>query len=130
MRVYLALLLLLSSLGLCASPTQAPLGLNARQLPALLQQPGSLLLDVRSTEEYAAGHLAGAINIPHDQLAARLAEVQGHSNIVLYCRSGRRVQLAAALLQQQQQPWQLYELQGNFMQWQAEKRPLNQGLEP
>ena len=35
-----------------------------------------LLLDVRSPEEFAAGHVAGAVNIPHDQLASRLAEVE------------------------------------------------------
>lgn len=60
-----------------------------------------LILDVRSPEEYAEGHVPGAINIPHDQLAARLAEISAHKNsdIVLYCRSGGRVGIAAGILQ-------------------------------
>lgn len=60
-----------------------------------------LILDVRSPEEYAEGHVPGAINIPHDQLAARLAEISAHKDrdIVLYCRSGGRVGIAAGILQ-------------------------------
>ena len=59
-----------------------------------------LILDVRSPEEYKEGHIPGAINIPHDQMGARLAEISSHKNkdIVLYCRSGRRVGIAADIL--------------------------------
>ena len=59
-----------------------------------------LILDVRSPEEYKEGHIPGAINIPHDQIIARLAEIRSHKNkeVVLYCRSGRRVVIAADIL--------------------------------
>ena len=52
------------------------------------------VLDVRTPEEYAAGHVPGAVNIPHDQLASRLAEVPKDTEVVLYCRSGRRAEIA------------------------------------
>ena len=57
---------------------------------------GALLVDVRSPEEFAAGHLEGALNIPHDVIAARLAEFgqDKTKQIVLYCRSGRRSGIA------------------------------------
>jgi rhodanese-related sulfurtransferase len=61
----------------------------------------SLILDVRTPEEYAEGHIPGAINIPHDKLSARLVEINSHKDkdIVLYCRSGRRVGIATDTLQ-------------------------------
>ena len=57
------------------------------------------LVDVRSISEYATGHLPGAINIPLEQLEARLEDLSPGSPIVLICQSGRRAQLAAGLLE-------------------------------
>jgi len=45
-----------------------------------------LVLDVRPQPEYAAGHIPGAVSIPHDQLAARLAELPAGADIIAYCR--------------------------------------------
>ncbi len=45
-----------------------------------------LVLDVRPAAEYAAGHIPGAVSVPHDQLAARLAEIPAGTDIVAYCR--------------------------------------------
>jgi len=44
------------------------------------------VLDVRPVEEYAAGHLPGAVNIPVDELADRLDELPGDIEVVAYCR--------------------------------------------
>jgi len=61
-----------------------------------------VLLDVRTPEEYAAGHIPGAVNIPHEQTADRLEELRPYRGreIVLYCKSGRRAGLAADTLAQ------------------------------
>lgn len=45
-----------------------------------------LVLDVRPAEEFMAGHLPGAVNIPIDKLADRLAELPTDTDIVAYCR--------------------------------------------
>jgi rhodanese-related sulfurtransferase len=45
-----------------------------------------LVLDVRPEAEYAAGHIPGAVSVPHDQLASRLAEFPERTDIVAYCR--------------------------------------------
>lgn len=57
-------------------------------------------IDVRSAEEFQAGHLEGAVNIVHTDIAAKIATVTQDKNadIQLYCRSGRRSGLAAAEL--------------------------------
>lgn len=57
---------------------------------------GAFLLDVRSPEEYASGHLQGALNIPHDQIEAEIASVvpDRKTQVILYCRSGRRADTA------------------------------------
>ena len=59
-----------------------------------------VILDVRTPGEFAADHIPGAINIPHDQVPARLAEFKAWKDktIVAYCRSGRRVGLALQAL--------------------------------
>ncbi|WP_109125227.1 rhodanese-like domain-containing protein [Dyella sp. C11] len=66
------------------------------------QQAGRapLLLDVRRTEEYRDGHIAGALNIPVDQLASRagVLGVPRDSDIVVYCVSGKRAARAQETL--------------------------------
>ena len=53
-------------------------------------------IDVRSPEEFAEGHLEDAINIPHDQIVAKIMEISTDKNapLNLYCRSGRRAENA------------------------------------
>src|SRR5215472_9449489 len=45
-----------------------------------------LVLDVRPEAEYDAGHIPGAVSVPHDQLAARLADFPESAEIIAYCR--------------------------------------------
>jgi len=57
-----------------------------------------LFIDVRSPEEYAAGHIRGARLIPLKELPRRLAEVPHDQQVYVYCHSGRRSAKAAGLL--------------------------------
>ncbi len=61
-----------------------------------LEQPGAVLIDVRSDAEYAAGALPEARHIVHTRIAAQIADVAPDKNtpIVLYCRSGSRSSIA------------------------------------
>ena len=62
---------------------------------------GALLIDVRSTEEFAGGHLDGALHIEWDQTDALAAAIgdDKQRQVVLYCRSGNRVGKAIAVLE-------------------------------
>jgi phage shock protein E len=68
---------------------------EARQLV----QAGARLIDVRTQAEFVAGHIPGAINIPVQQLDARMHELEPKDRaVVLYCRSGQRSGNAARIL--------------------------------
>ncbi|WP_081500735.1 rhodanese-like domain-containing protein [Dyella japonica] len=100
-RRFLAVLLagmLLASAG-AASAADTPI--DAAQLLER-QQAGQapLVLDVRHADEYADGHIAGALNIPVEQLASRagVLGVPRDSEIVVYCVSGKRAAKAQQTL--------------------------------
>jgi rhodanese-related sulfurtransferase/DNA-binding transcriptional ArsR family regulator len=56
------------------------------ELKARLRSNAVILVDVRPAEEYAAGHIAGAVSIPHDELEDRLREIPKDKEVVAYCR--------------------------------------------
>ncbi|MET3706383.1 rhodanese-related sulfurtransferase [Arthrobacter sp. UYEF6] len=60
--------------------------------------PGDVVLDVRRTDEYDAGHLAGAVNIPLHELLGRMAEIPA-GRVWVHCATGYRSGVAASLLQ-------------------------------
>lgn len=62
----------------------------------------ALWIDVRTAEEFAAGHVEGAVNIPYEEIVARIGEVTDDktSLVYLYCRSGRRSGIALEALQE------------------------------
>ncbi|RIK87667.1 MAG: CoA-disulfide reductase [Planctomycetota bacterium] len=59
-----------------------------------------LILDVRTPEEFSRGAIAGAVNIPVDELRQRLADLPTDRRIVAYCQVGQRGYLATRLLRQ------------------------------
>ena len=85
-----------------------------------------VLLDVRTPLEFAAGHIAVAINIPHELVPVRFAELVGHKerDIIIYCRSGMRASHAARALQQNGFV-RLALLSGHMQSWHTSGRPLS-----
>jgi rhodanese-related sulfurtransferase len=65
-----------------------------------LNHNGYLLLDVRQPDEFLAGHIPGASNIPLPELRDRLAELSREKEIRLYCAAGQRGYYACRLLTQ------------------------------
>lgn len=92
MRSTIQRLLLLAALG--TAPAQAEV-VTPEQFWQLHQQGKPLVVDVRTNEEFIAGHLPNSVNIPFDQIE-RLPSIAKDKTqpIFLYCRSGRRSGIA------------------------------------
>lgn len=63
-------------------------------------QPQDVLLDVRRADEYAEGSIPGALNIPVDEIRARMNEIPAEKKIYIYCEAGLRGYLAQRILRQ------------------------------
>ncbi len=70
----------------------------------LVRDEGAVLLDVRTPDEFAEGHVKGAVLVPHDEVSPRIPEILALANedqatpIVVYCRAGGRAGLAKQTL--------------------------------
>ena len=80
-----------------------------------------VLIDLRTSDEYHGGHIAGAINIPLDSLVARLNEVLRGQPVIVYCRSGSRSTMAVSILSNAGYT-DVYDL-GSYMSWVAQGYP-------
>jgi NADPH-dependent 2,4-dienoyl-CoA reductase/sulfur reductase-like enzyme/rhodanese-related sulfurtransferase len=63
-------------------------------------EPSFFLVDVRTPQEFDAGHIPGAVNVPVDELRFRLGELPRHREIAAYCQVGQRGYLAIRILRQ------------------------------
>jgi phage shock protein E len=92
--------LMISGLVAAPKPPVLPPMMEEKSLISLLANPEAkvLLLDVRTAEEFAAGHIPGAVLLPYDELAAKFREADKGRPIVVYCRSGRRSAIARETL--------------------------------
>ncbi|MBQ9057993.1 MAG: rhodanese-like domain-containing protein [Atopobiaceae bacterium] len=63
------------------------------------QDDNAILLDVRTREEYNAGHIEGAVCIPLDQIS-KAARLYGNKSLYVYCASGSRSAQAVSMLKQ------------------------------
>jgi len=69
-----------------ALPTDGVRLMDRTELLAASDAGNVVVLDVRPRDEYAAGHLPGAMSIPLDELAARISEIPADVEVVAYCR--------------------------------------------
>ena len=73
---------------------------SAREAKALIDNGGCLLLDVREPDEYAGGHIPGAVNLPLERIKAgeTLLPQDLDRLILVYCLTGRRAARAVKAL--------------------------------
>ncbi len=115
-----------SSPSQIAAPQPGSVSLLApADFAAAAEQPGVVLLDVRTPQEYADGHLDGATNVDLNapDFADRMAELDPDLTYAVYCRSGNRSATATAFMLQEgfAAP---YELRGGILAWQSAGLPV------
>jgi rhodanese-related sulfurtransferase len=119
------LLTILGSIALAGEPqsTEAP-SISAAELhDRRTSGDAPTLIDVRTPAEYAAGHIPGAINIPFDEVAERIAEVDAPHGVALYCMIGPRARKGeSALLAAGYES--VFHLEGGFAAWREAGFPI------
>jgi len=83
-----------------------------------------MVLDVRPPEEYVAGHLPGAVNIPLKELESRLAGLPKRKEIVAYCRGPYCLMSFEAVQALRKRGLRARRLQDGFPEWQAAGLPV------
>jgi rhodanese-related sulfurtransferase len=109
-----------------ASETEIARTMQVGELLARIDEGSQpLILDVRTPEEYAEGHIEGAINIPYTELEDRVGElgIELGDEMVVYCRSGRRAGVAETALFELGYT-NLKDLEGHINKWNEVGYPL------
>ena len=94
-------LTLLSSCGTTGGPEISYRQISTDEAVKMMKdEKNYIILDVRRPDEYAEGHIPGAINVPNEEIGtAEITELPDKSQLILvYCRSGRRSKEAAEKL--------------------------------
>lgn len=114
-----SLQLILSDVSLAGDISQREL------IQRLDMHDAPLILDVRKPDEFAAGHIPGAVNIPHTEIDKHLDELRGniHNEIVVYCETGRRAGIAEGILEQAGFTKVLH-LEGDMKEWRKRGLPI------
>lgn len=108
------------------SPVTRPGLITPAELTDRLEGPDApVILDVRSPDEYEDGHIPGAINIPYDQIEARIGSLEEYreAEVVVYCRTGRRAGVAESVLTEAGFG-QIRDLEGHMVAWREAELPL------
>lgn len=104
---------------------------QAQLLEWMEQKTALCILDVRTAEEYASGHIPGAINISHKEISAHLDELAAHKdwNIVVYCERGGRARMACSALAKAGFV-NVCHLRGDMAAWRKAGQPTEVTLRP
>jgi rhodanese-related sulfurtransferase/DNA-binding MarR family transcriptional regulator len=101
--------------------------LPAAELLARAQQALVTVIDVRPPEEYAQGHIEGAVNIPLETLEQRLAELPADREIVAYCRGPWCVLSFEAVARLRRAGREARRLEDGLPEWRRAGRPVETG---
>ncbi|UBU15453.1 ArsR/SmtB family transcription factor [Nonomuraea gerenzanensis] len=99
-------------------------GVTVEELAARLDDPGTIVVDVRAAAEYAAGHVPGAVSVPMAELRDRLGELPAGAEIVAYCGGPYCVVAPEAVRLLREHGYEARPLDGGFLGWRRDGKPL------
>lgn len=102
-------------------PSTTPQVLNQR----IAAGHAPVVLDVRSREEFAGGHIPGAVNVPVTELPRRVGELAPYKDkeLIVHCEAGPRADMASRFLGRQGFS-KLVELEGHMQAWRSAGLPM------
>jgi phage shock protein E len=102
----------------------APVRVGVPEWMQAAQSPGTVIIDVRTPEEFNAGHVQGALNIPveYADFAQQVAALDPGTTYAIYCRTGNRSAVATAQMDSMGFK-HLYDLNGGFVDLEAAGMP-------
>jgi len=120
-----AFLLVLTAWLIYETRNAATSGVTSTQATQLINREEAVVLDLRESKDYKAGHIAGALNIPQSNLDSRMNELEKHKSkpVIVVCKHGQssgavQAKLAKAGFER------AVKLKGGMMQWQADSLPM------
>ena len=115
-----------ASLQYTAKATTQPSIQSSPYLIERVKNNDWMLIDVRSPEEFAEGHIPGAVNMPYDAIDDFINELEGNKDkpIIVYCRSGRRAKLAMKVLEALEFS-EVMHLEGDMLGWSDAGLPVD-----
>ncbi len=125
----------LAYLGACQNTSGSPQGGAIRETISVDQfekkiatTPGGQLVDVRTAEEYAEGHLKNAVNmnVNREDYKDQFGTLDKTKPVFVYCLSGGR-SLNAAKIMEKMGFREIYDMEGGIMKWQSAGKPIETG---
>jgi rhodanese-related sulfurtransferase len=109
----------------CAKQQEGISVVDSNKFEEQMKEPTSQIVDVRTSEEYAEGHIANAVNmdVNSDDFESKIATLDKEKPVMVYCKAGGRSAKAAAILRDNGFK-QVYDLDGGMIGWNDAKKPI------
>jgi rhodanese-related sulfurtransferase len=96
------------------------------ELLGMVKSGEAMVIDVRPSSEYEAGHIEGAVNIPLESLTERLSKLPKEQEIVAYCRGPYCMMSFDAVEQLRQHGYRARRLEDGYPEWKTDQLPPGQ----
>jgi rhodanese-related sulfurtransferase len=98
--------------------------LSSRQLTALINSEQGLVLDVRGQKDFSAGHIVGALHIPYEKVASRIAELEKHKDKTLIVVDAMGQHAGTVSRDLKKAGFNAAKLSGGIASWRGDNLPL------